>query len=175
MSKHLAQAAQADAAMPRRRALAALGLAATAVGMGVGSLPAPAQAAGRVKLALAQSLPAELAAALAHKQPLLVMVSLAGCPFCMQVRDSYLGPLRDEQGQRMVQVDMRSNAPVVRFDGQRSTHDELTRAWAISIAPTLLFFGPQGRELAPRLLGSTLPDFYGAYLAQRLLQAQAAL
>ena len=152
MSKHLAQA-QAHA-MPRRRALAALGLAQPPWGWASVACLRPRKLRAGSKLALAQSLPAELAAALAHKQPCWSW-SVWRAAVLIPVRDSYLGPLRDEQGQRMVQVDaaqQRACGALLTGSAARTTVD---RAWAISIAPTLLFW-PAGRELAPRLLGSTL-------------------
>jgi hypothetical protein len=38
----------------------------------------------------------------------------------------------------------------------------------------VLFFGPGAREVAPRLVGLS-PDFYGAYLDQRLDTARRRL
>lgn len=134
-----------------------------------------AQSAGRVTLAPAVSLPDELAQALRARQPLVVLVSLDGCPFCRMARDSYLGPLRDEQHQAMVQVDMQRKRQVVDFSGKSVTHDDLVKAWAVSVAPTVLFFGPGGKELAPRLVGASLPDFYGAYLDERVHMARRAI
>jgi thioredoxin-related protein len=55
------------------------------------------------------------------------------------------------------------------------THAELVRAWKIKVAPTVLFFGPRGKEVAERLRGGYIEDFYGAYLAQRLQQARAVI
>jgi hypothetical protein len=49
------------------------------------------------------------------------------------------------------------------------------RRWGVKVAPTLLFLGGQGREVAERLVGALLPDFYGAYLAQRLETARQSL
>ena len=45
----------------------------------------------------------------------------------------------------------------------------------MTVAPTLLFLGPKGEELAERLVGGSIPDFYGAYLEQRLEQARVRL
>lgn len=132
------------------------------------------QAAG-VVLAASVSLRDELALALLGGNPLVVMVSLGGCPFCRQARDSYLGPLREQQGVHVVQLDMRSDAKVLDFNGGASTHDRLVRAWSVNIAPTVMFFGRDGREVAQRLVGGTLTDFYGAYLDDRLAQARTAL
>lgn len=126
-------------------------------------------------LPLARSLRDELNLALQKDQPLVVMVSLDGCPFCKVARRNYLNPLREQTGLPVVQVDMRSQAPLVDFQGQATTHDAMTRAWKIKIAPTVLFLGRGGAEVAERLEGGYIPDFYGAYLNQRLEQARAAL
>lgn len=122
----------------------------------------------------ARSLPEELAAALRQRQPLLVMASLEGCVYCKIARQSHLAPMQ-RGGQPIVQVDLRSSAAVRDFGGQMTTHDELTRRWKISITPTLLFFGPGGREVAERMEGAYQPDFYGPYLEDRLEQSRKRL
>jgi hypothetical protein len=127
-----------------------------------------------VTLPAAQSLQGELAQALKNKQPLVVMVSLEGCVFCHQARQSHLSPMH-RAGTNIVQVDMRSNQPVLDFAGKLTTHDELTRRWKVSITPTLLFFGPGGKEVAERMEGAYLPDFYGPYLEERMVQGRKAL
>ena len=78
-------------------------------------------------------------------------------------------------GVAIVQVDMRNNQPVLDFAGKLTTHDQLTRQWKVSITPTLLFFGPGGKEVAERMEGAYLPDFYGAYLEDRMAQGRKAL
>ncbi|MFM8864617.1 MAG: hypothetical protein ACKOFG_06770, partial [Limnohabitans sp.] len=89
-------------------------------------------------------------------------------------RQSHLAPMQ-RGGQPIVQVDLRSSAAVRDFSGQLTTHDELTRRWKISITPTLLFFGPGGREVAERMEGAYQPDFYGPYLEDRLEQSRKRL
>jgi len=126
-------------------------------------------------LPLAQSMPQHLAAALTRGLPLTVMVSLPGCPFCKVVRDSHLAQLLREQAVAVVQVDMGSTVPLLNGSGQPGTHAEQVRRWGVKVAPTLLFFGSQGREVAERLVGALLPDYYGAYLAQRLETARQTL
>ena len=125
-------------------------------------------------LPVARSLPDELAAALRQGAPLVVMVSLEGCPFCRVARQSHLVPMHRDGG-AIVQVDMRSAQPVRDFDGHMTTHDALLQRWRIPIAPTLLFFGPGGREVAERMEGAYQPDFYGPYLEDRLEKARAAI
>jgi len=132
------------------------------------------QAAGAV-LPAPQSLADELAKALEKGSPLVVMVSLEGCPFCRVARDSYLEPLRRQEGIPVVQIDMRSGRAVRDFTGSALTHEQLVEAWRVTIAPTVLFFGPRGKEVVARMEGGYIADFYGAYLDQRIEQARAAI
>ncbi len=154
-------------AVQRRRVLGAL-----AAGAGLALGLAPSAQAAALLLPPSRSLANELAQAQAVRQPLVVMVSLAGCPFCKVVREHYLGPMHQREGLPVVQVDMRSSAATTDFAGRPATHDQLVRAWGIGIAPTVLFFGRGATEVAERLAGGYLPDFYGAYLDERLLAAR---
>jgi thioredoxin-related protein len=129
--------------------------------------------AASATLPIPQSLADELAKALKAGQPLVVMVSLEGCPFCRFARDHYLDPLRRQEGGYVVQIDMRTATSVRDFSGATLTHDALARGWGVKVAPTVLFFGAKGKEVAERLEGGYIPDFYGAYLEQRLQVARA--
>lgn len=121
------------------------------------------------------SLADELAQALKKSSPLLVMVSTAGCPFCKVVRENYLGPMREREGLPVVQIDMRSSRLIRDFQGVTLTQHAMIRNWGIKVAPTVLFFGHGGVEIAERLVGGYIPDFYGAYLDERLRIARAAV
>ena len=127
------------------------------------------------RLPIATDLARELTLALAARRPLLVMVSLEGCPFCKVVRENYLGPMREREGLAVVQIDLRNKAPVRDFQGKSWTQDALIASWGAKVAPTVLFFGQGGVEVAQRLEGGYLPDFYGAYLDDRLRAANAAV
>jgi thioredoxin-related protein len=149
--------------MSTRRGL----LAASAYALAASVLPRLAQADTGPALPPAASLARELAAALATGKALVVMVSLGGCPYCKAVRESYLVPLRAE-GQPVVQVELNRAIPVADFEGAASTHVKVVRALRVRVAPTVLFFGRGGKEAAPRIAGMPLPDFYGAYLQERV-------
>ena len=146
-----------------------LGLVAMALAQGI-----RAQSVTPAALPTPQSLQIELTKALQQKQALIVMVSLEGCPFCRIARNSHLVPMQ-KAGTPIVQLDMRSAQSLLDFQGRTTTHDQLIKQWRISIAPTLLFFGPGGKEVAERMEGGYLPDFYGPYLEDRLLKARQAL
>lgn len=133
-----------------------------------------AQAAPDAPLPASVSLAKELAQALQRHEPLVVMVSLENCPFCRISRRSHLNPMW-KAGLPIVQVDMRSNAMTEDFVGKSVTHDQMARRWQTKVAPTLLFIGPGGKEVAERMEGTYLPDFYGPYLQERLAQARKAL
>lgn len=139
----------------------------------LGVLPSVSAATGT--LPRAKSLREELALALKDGHPLVVLVSLDGCPFCKVVRENYLGPLHQQQGLPVVQVDMQGGAAVQDFKGAALTHDALVHAWNVTLAPTVLFFGRGAAEVAPRLKGIGSADYYGAFLEQRLEQARAAI
>ncbi len=162
--------ARAPVAALRRRDWAAL-----PVGALLGALggPAAAAAAGRL-LPLSVSLPDELQRALAGGQPLVVMVSLHRCPWCEEVRGNYLAPMHEQEGLAVVQVDMRSQLMTRTLQGAAATHDALVRAWGVKVAPTLLFLGRGGAEVADRLAGGAT-DFYHGMLERRLEQARKAV
>ena len=137
--------------------------------------PSASAWAAPATLPIAASLPDELAQALKKNEPLLVMVSLVGCPFCHVARESYLSPLRVQQGLPVVQIDMRNRQSITDFQGLTLTQDELIRRWGVKVAPTVLFFGRGGAEVVERLTGGYIPDFYGAYLDERLHAARVAV
>ena len=152
----------------RRQGLKALGLLMLGAGGVTGTL-----AQGRT-LPLSTSLQSELAQALKARQPLVVMVSLHRCPWGEEVRNDYLAPMHAQEGLPVVQVDMLSPAGTRTVQGEETTHDALVRGWKVSIAPTVLFLGAGGKEVAERLVGGS-PDFYAAYLDNRLAQARNTL
>ena len=121
------------------------------------------------------SLPNAAAAAARLSEPLVVLVSLPGCPFCERIRRSHLLPLQRERGQGVVQLDLGTATPVIDFDGVQRSHDAVVRSWRVTMAPTMLMFDAAGAEIAERLVGAGLADFYAAYLDQRLQTARAVL
>ena len=119
------------------------------------------------------SLPLAAQAAQAKGQPLVLLISLPGCVYCELVRRSYLMPLLPESGLQAWQLDITNrSASLMGFDGKPTTAALQTKAWKATFTPTVLFLGSQGQELAERLVGIAVPDFYGAYLEQRLAAAR---
>ena len=119
------------------------------------------------------SLPQAAQAAQAKGQPLVLLISLPGCVYCELVRRSYLMPLLPESGLQALQLDITNRSTALMgFDGKLTTAAAQAKAWKATFTPTVLFLGSQGLELAERLVGIAVPDFYGAYLEQRLAAAR---
>ena len=65
------------------------------------------------------SLPQAAQAAAAKGEPLVLLISLPGCPFCEQVRRSYLIPAAQEAGAQVWQLNITDRrTPLTAFDGQ---------------------------------------------------------
>ena len=128
------------------------------------ALPTPASLRGA----------AQAAAALG--EPLVVMTTLAGCPYCDLVRNHHLLPMRRAGQVQAIQIDTRDRTSNLQgFQGENTTPAEQARVWKARFAPTVLFLGPQGQELAERLVGVAVADFYGEYLDARLQEARKRL
>lgn len=122
------------------------------------------------------SLRAAAQAAAARGEPLVVMTTLAGCPYCDLVRNHHLLPMRREGKVQAVQIDIRDRSSNLQgFRGENTTPAEQARLWNARFAPTVLFLGPDGQELAERLVGVAVADFYGDYLDARLKEARSKL
>lgn len=111
--------------------------------------------------------------------PVIVLVSLAGCPHCEVVRRYHLLPLlRDEiGGPRPIirQVEVSGRNRLRDFAGKEITHGEFARRHKANIAPVVFFFSAEGALLAQPLVGATIPEFYGAYFDAAFNEAKSKL
>ena len=142
-----------------------------------GSLAWPLRAQARdTALPVPASLPEAARLAASQGEPLVLLVSLPGCPYCELVRRNYLLPARKESGLQAWQLNITdTRTPLTGFDGKPTTAAAQTKAWKATFTPTVLFLGPQGQALAEPLVGAAIPDFYGAYLDERLVLARRAV
>ena len=163
-----------DLMVPRRRVVVlAAALAGVTAWVTPLSVSAEPDASERL-LPTATDLPQHLAAALQKQEPLVVMATLRGCPFCKVVREHYLVPA-SRSGAIVVQIHFQSADALMDWSGATSTHGRVVKQLGIEVAPTVLFYGLGGQEVAERLVGASIPDFYGSYLDDRLAQARKAV
>lgn len=140
------------------------------------ALPAAWAHAKDTALPVPTSLPQTARRAEAKGQPLVLLISLPGCVYCELVRRSYLMPLLPEDGLQAFQLDVTNRStPLVGFDGKPTNAANQAKAWNATFTPTVLFLGSKGQELAERLVGIAVPDFFGAFLTERLATARKAL
>lgn len=121
---------------------------------------------------------------------IVALFSLPGCPYCEAVRRDQLRHLaRGQAAQRLrvVEYELGDRRPFAGATappdgpadaaraGTLRTPAALAASLDIRVAPTVAFIGPDGREIAERLVGYSSPDFYGGYLEQRIAQARGRI
>jgi thioredoxin-related protein len=151
--------------MLRRRSLIAASI--------VSGLCSPSLQAKETSLPKTQDLQKLGERALASQTPLVILVSLPGCPYCELIRRTYLIPYRTEINLQSWQLDTTDKSALVDFAGKRTTPAQWLTGLRIKVTPTVLFLNGKGQEIAPRLEGVSIPDFYGAYLDERLALANS--
>ena len=138
-----------------------------------------AGAAASAEIPVAADLRADGRLSRARAEPIVILFSLPGCPYCEIVRRSHLAPmLRDprEAGRAIIrQIDIDSDQALVGFSGERTTHAQVARSHDVRTAPVVAFWDGKGRTIAEPLSGMLLPDFYSAYLEAALESARARL
>jgi thioredoxin-related protein len=105
-------------------------------------------------------------------EPLVLMVSLPGCPWCELLRRNYLTPMRSEGVAAFEFMINERSQRITDFKGQPITPAAWSDAMKVNVTPTLLFLNAQGQEIAPRIEGVASADFIGAILDERLAMAR---
>lgn len=149
-------------------------------------------------LPLLTNFTADAARAQKEHLPILVLVSIERCPYCEQIRRSHLIPLSRQAnpGVLIREVDLRSSQlikepvsaasqagrnarhaaalPTAAAQGS-VTHAQWAQRYGVRAAPTVLLLSSSGELLAEPLVGASIPDFYGAYLEERIETAKRKL
>ena len=128
-------------------------------------------------LAEASDLAAEARLAASRGVPLVLLYSREDCSWCEKVRRQHLGPLaRDPKAPAVVrELHMDRDTLLVDFAGRRTTSANFARQMQAKFAPTVMFHGPQGTQLAESIVGYRLADFYGAYLDNAIDESRKLL
>ena len=111
--------------------------------------------------------------------PLIVVYSRKDCKYCETVKRDYLKPLAANPRYRdkviVRQINQDSDAPLVDFRGEATTHARFTASEKIKLVPVVAFYGPQGKQLAEPIVGARLPDFYPGYLEDAVEKSSQAI
>jgi thioredoxin-related protein len=124
-----------------------------------------------------RDLAADARLAAARGVPLLVLYSRDDCSWCEKLRREHLGPLsRDPAAPALVrELHMDRATPLVDFAGRRTTSADFSQQMQARFAPTVMFHGRDGEQLAEAIVGFRLADFYGAYLERAIQESRAKL
>lgn len=140
---------------------------------------AAAGAIAATDLPAAQDLRAEAEKAAQAGAPLIVVYSRKDCKYCETVKRDYLKPLAADPRYRnrvvVRQINQDSDAPLVDFRGEATTHARFAVSEKIKLVPVVAFYGPQGKRLAEPIVGARLPDFYPGYLDESIEKSSLAL
>jgi thioredoxin-related protein len=130
-------------------------------------------------LPVATDLRAAAAAAATSGAPLVLMFSRNDCKYCIGVRRDYLKPLAASPAWRdravLRQINQDSDAPLVDFRGQPTTHARFAASEKVKLVPVVAFYGPGGHRLADPIVGARLPDFYQSYLEEAIVLSATQL
>jgi thioredoxin-related protein len=107
--------------------------------------------------------------------PMLLLVSQKHCPFCVLIKQDILAPMilagdyRDELLIRELFIDLHTS--VVDFNGTTRDSAEFAHAYGVNLTPTLLFLGPDGKELTKRIIGINTPEMFFFYVDAAIQEA----
>ncbi|MCR2746783.1 hypothetical protein [Limnobacter parvus] len=131
-----------------------------------------AHAAGGASLAFPNNL---------HQQDMpavIVLFSLPDCAYCEKVRQQSLRHIHTDPNYKgrvgVYEIDFSDEKrSFIWFDGRRYTGKSLAAPLNVKFSPTVMVFGGTGAVAGRPLLGSGLPEFYGAYLDELIKNAWA--
>jgi len=129
-------------------------------------------------LPLAVDLASDGRAGATRRQPILLFFDRDECPYCERALREYLVPMsRDEWRDRALfrQIEIDRPLSLVDFDGSTTTHSDVAARYGVTLSPTVLVVGPDGRPLHEPIVGLLTVDFYAAYLGNALSAAAATL
>jgi len=132
-----------------------------------------------VELPQAMNLEKQGLVAQQRQTPVVLVVISNSCPYCQRLEEEVLRPLLisgdyDDRIQLQI-LNQDQHDYRVDFDGVKRSPDAIADRYGIQLVPSVLLLGPKGEELAERLIGIGVIDFYWAYLDQAIEQARAKL
>lgn len=111
--------------------------------------------------------------------PIVLLFSQRHCPFCRQIKQEILGPMiiaGDYRGEILIrEIFIDPGVHIIDFEGENAVARTFARSYGVNLTPTLLFLGPDGRELSERILGIQTVDMFFYYVDQSIKQAIAEL
>ncbi len=113
------------------------------------------------------------------RKPILLLISREECAYCVQIKNEILEPMiisGDYNDRLIIRELMLDPFTKVRgFDGSMIDASYIATSYKIKVTPTLLFLGPDGKELAERMVGINTLELFSFYVDQAIDQATTKL
>lgn len=107
--------------------------------------------------------------------PIVLMFSAENCGYCTVLKRDFLQPMIYSgayENKTLFRVIQLGYGKSVRdFDGRMIDSNDLALRYKVKVTPTLVFVDAEGRPMAPKMVGLSTPDFYGAYLDEAITTA----
>ena len=102
------------------------------------------------------------------------------CMYCQALDREVLGPVLRSGDYEAISQFFRvqhdePETKLVDFDGKKISNRDLIQRYQVDVTPTIIFLGPDGREVASSIVGLITVDFYGAYLDQSIQDGRTHL
>ena len=114
-----------------------------------------------------------------RRLPIVLLVSRSDCSYCMVLKDEVLNPMmksREYDDLALIAELMLDAAEPLRwFDRDYKVRDDLASRLETNLTPTLLFLGPDGAELAPRIRGINTVELFGFYVDRAIGAARTRM
>ena len=111
--------------------------------------------------------------------PLLLAVTRVECGYCETLKREILKPMviAGDHPRRVLirELNLDSASPITGFDGRPASCWSVANGYEALFSPTVLLVGPDGAELADRIVGLNTPEMYGWYLDRAILAATGVL
>jgi len=102
--------------------------------------------------------------------PIMLVFTGAVCSYCDELEEEIIKPMllsgdyTDKVIIRKLVVD--NGSRVTGFSGQRIDTADMAHEYGVYVTPTILFVGPDGYQLAERMVGINTVEMFGGYLDQ---------
>lgn len=143
----------------------------------IASTPAASEQPGEIQKT--QDLAADARQAAEGRMPILLLVSLEDCAFCLQIKRDILNPMvlsGDYEG-RLVMREMfiDDGESLKDFQGKEVEGSSFALRYGVTLTPTLLFLDPQGNQLTDKMVGIQTPEMYFLYVDASIQEAVSAM
>ncbi len=110
-----------------------------------------------------------------NKTPIVLFVTASDCHYCELLRENLFQFLPTDPRFILRELVMDSRSALQGFNGENSSHAELAKRYQVNFSPTVLFVGPNGKQISDPLVGVLTLDYYRYYFEQNLAKAAKLL